>query len=499
MELQFKKVSIPALDTPVLEEKHMELTQEVRLSDSMPDIGRVLTAWAQPILRSKEWAGDELRVSGGLSVSCAYAPEDGSEIRTVQDWLPFQMKWDLDPKTPEGRMLVLTLLRFAEGRSISSRKMMLRCGISCLMKAVSPGSGELYAPEIIPENVQLLKRTYPLRIPAEAGEKSFQIDEELDLPASVPQGGKLLSSTMTPQITENRVVGDKVVFKGRGNLHCVYRCPEGKIHSMDFELPFSQFSQLDRAYGPDSGAQVFPAVTDLETEILENGKLRIKSGLVGQHMVDEKHFLEVTEDAYSPFRDVEAKREMLMLPTVLLDKKESLQPSARVPGLSGSAQDARFLPDFPRQRRLDGKIQLTVPGNFQLLQENGEGMLQGSAAKWEGMLDVPGAENVVLEAIPSFSGSASALTSAEGTEMTAMLELDTRAAARTEIPMVTGLTLGEAREPDPGRPSLILTRAGEGDLWKIARECGSTVEAIRDANGLAGDPEPDRMLLVPVL
>lgn len=499
MELQFKKVPIPALDTPVLEEKHMELTQEIRLNDSMPDIGRVLTAWAQPILRSKEWAGDTLRVSGGLSVSCAYAPEDGSEIRTVQEWLPFQLKWDMDPKTPEGRMLVLPLLRFAEGRSISSRKMMLRCGISCLMKAVSPVAGELYAPEILPENVQLLKRTYPLRIPAEAGEKSFQIDEELELPGSVPPGGKLLSSTMTPQITENRVVGDKVVFKGRGNLHCLYRCPEGKLHGVDFELPFSQFSQLDRVYGPDSGAQVLTAVTDLEAEILENGKLRVKSGLVGQHLVDEKHFLEVTEDAYSPFRDVQVKQEMLALPSVLLDKKESLQPSARVPGLTGNALDARFLPDFPRQRRLDGKIQLTVPGNFQLLQENAEGLLQGSSAKWEEVLDIPLAENVALEAIPLFSGAASPLTSAEGTELSAMLELDTRASARTEIPMVTGLTLGEEREPDPGRPSLILTRAGDGDLWKIARECGSTVEAIRDANGLAGEPEPERMLLVPVL
>lgn len=499
MELQFKKVPIPALENSVLEEKHMELTQEVRLSDSLPDIGRVLSAWAQPVLRSKEWTGDALRISGGISLSCAYAPEDGSEIRTVQEWLPFQMKWDLDPKTPEGRMLVLPLLRFAEGRSISSRKMMLRAGISCLMKAVSPISGELYAPEIVPEDIQLLTRTYPLRIPTEAGEKSFQIDEELDLPGAVPPGGKLLSSVMTPQITENRVVGDKVVFKGRGNLHCLYRCPEGKLHGVDFELPFSQFSQLDRVYGQDSGAQVLTAVTDLEAQSLENGKIRVKSGLVGQYLVDEKRFLEVTEDAYSPFRDVQVKRETLMLPSVLLDKKESLQPSARIPGMTGNTLEDCFLSDFPRQRRLDGKFQLTVPGTFQLLQENEEGLLQGATVKWEEMLDIPGAENVALEAIPQYSGAVSALTSAEGTELTAALELDTRASARTEIPMVTGLTLGQEQEPDPGRPSLILTRAGEGSLWEIARDCGSTVEAIRDANGLAGDPEPDRMLLVPVL
>ena len=64
--------------------------------------------------------------------------------------------------------------------------------------------------------------------------------------------------------------------------------------------------------------------------------------------------------------------------------------------------------------------------------------------------------------------------------------------------MVTGLTLGEVQEPDPGRPSLILYRAGKTRLWDIAKQNGSTVEAIRKANGIAEEPEPGRMLLIPV-
>ena len=65
--------------------------------------------------------------------------------------------------------------------------------------------------------------------------------------------------------------------------------------------------------------------------------------------------------------------------------------------------------------------------------------------------------------------------------------------------MVTGLQLGEHTAPDPQRPSLILRRSGDAELWDIAKECGSTVDAICKANGLAGQPEEDIMLLIPVI
>ena len=65
--------------------------------------------------------------------------------------------------------------------------------------------------------------------------------------------------------------------------------------------------------------------------------------------------------------------------------------------------------------------------------------------------------------------------------------------------MITGLEPGEKIAPREGMPALILCRAGNRRLWDIARECGSTVSAIETANGLTGEPETDRMLLIPVV
>ena len=67
------------------------------------------------------------------------------------------------------------------------------------------------------------------------------------------------------------------------------------------------------------------------------------------------------------------------------------------------------------------------------------------------------------------------------------------------IPVVTGLQMGEEKTPDPSRPSLILKHQTAGGLWELAKNSGSTMEAIRQANGLTEEPEIGTMLLIPVL
>ncbi len=498
MELQFEKTEIPVLATALREVKHTELTQEVKLSDGMPDIGRVLTSWGQVLLRSKEWNRDEIGMSGAVMVWTLYLPEDGTEPRSVESWIPFQLSWDIAQGLREGAIHTDVRPRFVDARGISSRKIMVRCGISALCHAYSPSSGELYAPGEMPEDVQLLKRTYPVRIPREAGEKTFTLDEELMLPESVPQMEKMLSYSLRPEVTDRKVIGNRVAFKGNGNLHVVYRCGEGKIRTADFDLPFSQFSELEREYGGDANGDVQVAATSLEADSADSGKIRLKAGMVGQYRVDDRQLMEVTEDAYSPYRDVNIRSEMLEIPSVLDDQTEMITAEQAVPGQSGHGVDVNFFGDFPVLRRNGENVRLELPGMFQMLMTGEDGTLQGVNARWEGNSSINADENTQIEAVADPMGRAEAIPGTDGMTLRSPLKLRMRSTSETRIPMVTGLELGEQKEPDPGRPSLVLRRAGDDDLWTIAKCNGSTVSAIRMANDLQSEPDPDRMLLVPV-
>lgn len=491
MQLQFDKRDLTCLVQAVRSVKEQELTQEIRLPDSMPDVGRVLAGWGQVILRSKEWLSDQVGASGGVMVWLLYAPEDGSEPRTVNTWIPFQMKWDGVRTDREGPMRVCPLLRFVDGRNVSARKIMVRCGISCLAEALVRNVSEIYIPGSVPEDVELLKRSYPVRLPREAGEKTFSLDQRLE--GGSPVIDEILSYTMTPEITYSSVKEDKIVLRGVGHLHLVYRCREGRIRTRDFEIPFSQFSELEREYENDPQADVQMAVTGLELD-LEEENLVFKCGLVGQYLVTDRTVLEVVEDAYSNRREVGIRQEELCLPVILDETRERISAQGMFREKETDAVDLTFWTGNPRLHREGDTVGLEMPGRFQLIGYGPDGMLHSAFAGWDGSVTLRADSDTRVEASVIPLGQ----IQWNGMEARAEVQLRTTTASGRGIPMITGLELGTLREPDESRPSLILCRCSGGGLWPIAKACGSTVSAIRAANGLADDSEEKRMLLIPV-
>ncbi len=498
MQVQFKGSTVRALQTAVGQIKTSELTQETKLSDSMPDIGRVLTSWGQIVLRSKEWNRGDVAASGALMVYTLYVPEDGTEVRSVESYIPFRMQWDVDEDAREGAIRIIPILRFLDSRGISARKIMIRADIAAMAQAYSPETEEVYKPDEVPADVELLERTYPVRLPKEAGERTFLLDEELSVPNGNPPIEKLLALMLRPEITDKKVMGTKVVFKGNGNLHILYRCAEGKVRSADFELPFSQFADMDSDFGADAQADVRLAVTSLEADVMEQGLLRLKAGLVGQYLVDERELLAVVQDAYSPQREVEPQFDDLELPSVLDDRRETVDAEQMLNAQGAQVIDAQLLPDFPRQRRSGQGIELELPAVFQVLYNADDGSLQAANVRWEGRIAVPADENTELTAFAEPVGKVSTISGSDGVNLNARMQLQLRSTAETDIPMVTGLELGEVRERDPARPSLVLCRAEDEELWSIAKRCGSTVSAIKAANQLDAEPVFSQMLLIPV-
>ena len=124
MELQFKKQAFACMDTVVREVQNLEQTHEIKLPDSMPDIGRVLDSWGQVLLRGKEWRGNAMMVSGGVMTWVLYAAEGDPQPQSVEVWIPFQMRWEFPQTQRDGTICVLPLLKSVDARSTSARKMM---------------------------------------------------------------------------------------------------------------------------------------------------------------------------------------------------------------------------------------------------------------------------------------------------------------------------------------------------------------------------------------
>ncbi|MBQ7817925.1 MAG: LysM peptidoglycan-binding domain-containing protein, partial [Oscillospiraceae bacterium] len=134
----------------------------------------------------------------------------------------------------------------------------------------------------------------------------------------------------------------------------------------------------------------------------------------------------------------------------------------------------------------------------QVLYYDNAGNLQSGAARGEEIWQIPSDPQNKVDAYVQMSGWPVADVNEQGIALTALWDVTADVFSEQGLPMLTQITLGEKCEKDPGRPSLILRKAGNQRLWDIARECGSTVDAIVEANHLQDQPEAGQILLIPV-
>lgn len=496
MEMQFERIPVDYLQRIVGQLRTQEQTLELRLPDGMPDIGRVLGAWGQVVVRGKEWNGDHMAVNCGVMVWVLYAPEDIQSVRSVEAWLPFSMKWELPDSRYDGKILVSCLLKGVDARSTSARKLMVRANVSAMGEAWLPGQTQLAVATQLPEDVEVLRAEYPLMLPKEAGEKDFSLAEQLELEnGNVPE--KLLYYSLHPQIEDKKVMSDKVVFRGSARLHILCRGTDGKPFTADYELPFSQYCELDGEHDQSAIVSIQPSVTSLDVAIEEDGKLSVKAGLVGQYLVSEQTIVDVVEDAYSPRRSVSPQFEQLQLPAILDQTVQTIRAEQTVK--ADQMVDVVFNPFTGQPETTEAGTRLPLQGQFQTLYYDPEGELRNQQSTWEGQWTQNAARDTQTGAWLSFDGRVTQIPGTDTVQLRGDMTLETMTLAGRGLTVVTGLEMGEVQKSDTNRPSLILCRKGERRLWDVAKDAGSTVETIRQVNHLEGEPEAGQILLIPVV
>ena len=498
MELPFEKTVCRYWKQTLYTLVNREETQELKIPESMPDVGRVISGWGQVIIRGKDWRDRGVGISGGVMVWILYTPEDGGALQRLETWIPFQAGADFPESGEDGVIRVEPFLSAVDVRAVSSRKLMIRAGVSLLVQTMVPNEMELYRLGELPDDLETKVERYPFVLTREAGEKSFLVDEDLHLPDRMQEPEHLVYYRMNPEILEQKVLGSKAAFRGMGNLHLLYIDTEGRLNSHDFQVPFAQYLELDGEYEDDTEISILPCVTSLELDPEPDGSLRLKCGLVAQHLVNGREQVELLQDCYSPVREVWMEKQLVSVPAWLSDETRRIDLSVTVPGGEDQPVDRIFFRDPPAVKRTAGAADVEQGGSFQVLTMDTAGSYHARSGR--------AAQNIRLDTecetvcFASGSGSVGLRQEAGNWRTDTQVVLDLKSLCSRPMEMVTGVKLGEEKTPDPERPSVIIrSRHPEESLWDLARRCGSTVSAIRRMNRLEGEPEEGRLLLIPVL
>ncbi|MBQ7345372.1 MAG: DUF3794 domain-containing protein [Oscillospiraceae bacterium] len=498
MEQRFERRTVACLQRYLWQPQEREQTQELRLGDDMPDIGGVIAVRGHCILRSKEWQGDSIGFSGGIMAWVLYAPADGGQARMVEAWIPVQMKWNVPQTRREGSIRVSMTLQSIDARSISARKMVVRANVSALAEALGPWETEVFVPaQQDSEQIQMLRCQYPVVLPMEAGEKLFQVEEEIAMPAGAPQPQKILSFELVPKVTERDVVGGKAVFRGEVGLRLCYETSDREVCGVDLEASFSQFTDLDREHGKDATVSVVMAVTSGEPE-LQDGRVLLKCGLVAQYLVYDETIVELVEDAYSTENELDVVTQRLVMPAMAERCTEDIRCVVEMDVEASGVVDAWVCPGQPRVRRAGDLTELTMDGSVWVLYLDREGALQGVCCPWERRVEHPAVDQSSCYGRWAQLGRPMVTVNAGKLEAKLDMTLLTHTVDESERVMVSSVEVGGPLDTGKDRPSLILRRMESSRLWDLAKECGSTVDAIRKANGMSDEEMVGSLILIPI-
>ena len=375
---------------------------------------------------------------------------------------------------------------------------MVRAAVDVFGQGMTRLKTEIATTGDVPEDVQLLTRSYPLEMPMEAGEKQVQMEETLAFPANNNEFHKIISYELLPIITEAKVLGNRLVFRGQANLRIMYMTEDGQISQWETEIPFSQYTELDRDYSPHASAWVLPIVTALEMEMTEDSGLKMRGGIAAQYTIFDREMMDVVEDAFSPKRDVAVKSEDVQLPILLDSRVINVQTEGRMTDDASRIISSVALSEFPTVSMVQEGTEVYMEGQYQMLWQDDQGQMQSGPVRFSGSEPFQSARENQIQLWCGIPNTTEISPSGEGIIMSTDYPVTMHVYYGQTIPVVTSLELGDLKEPDPNRPSVVMRRAGDEGLWAIAKGYGSTVAAIQEANQLDGEPEYGQMLLIPI-
>ncbi|MCD7861698.1 MAG: DUF3794 domain-containing protein [Oscillospiraceae bacterium] len=497
MEVKLSKTELKGYDEAFSGMTEQEGTQEMVVPDTLPDIGAVVCTNGTPLIRSKDLSEGQLRMEVNVPARIVCRPEDGQGVYALEVNIPLTVVMENTGIHEKSLCVSGLCLNALETRVLNPRKVSVR--------AVVGASARCFLPEIIsvlgaPEEPQegqinMQEREISFTPVCAVTEKTFVLVDKFALPAGV----RLLGQQTRLEVGEINPVGTKLVVKGSAKSCLLYSTGEDKIGTAEFSTDFSQIieaEELPETVFPEIALLLSSAYYDVSGEN-RTGKMELH--LVAQAVVYGKRSAVCLTDAYSNRCALTVETGRCTTGGIQSEQtlRETLRETLQTPQpVSEIVQGCAAL-CAPRAE--DGA--LTVPVTVCIYYRSADGSLNAVRRSVQARFSaqLPAGET----AIPVSVGVGMLTLAPDGTGVEVLLPLELRIFVEEteELSCVTAITCEEGAAPDfSDRPSLVIERAGaDRDLWAAARENGSTVQGILDANGLedAAVVVPGQMLLIP--
>ena len=337
-------------------------------------------------------------------------------------------------------------------------------------------------------------------------EKDFTFSEQMDLSPGREGAAEILTSRVNSTVTETKIVGSKLLFKGIFTVSLLYRTADGRCCAASGELPFSQILEVEGApEGAEPSVRLQFTGADLQVDgaDAEGREIAVTLYLHATALLRQTQELTLLSDLYSTAYDLTYDAAPLELTSFReqFTRRQTVREVLEIGVVADSILALSVTCGAVSVSREGAGVVLRTGASVRALylDEGGVPLVAERSIDVSCQLELPEDCRVAARAVcpEEVQGS---LTD-RGIEVRFPVDFRAEAAQRVKRVCVSaGKINTDAPKETTGAPSLVLRCLGKQETaWDLAKRYNTTIGVILAANQLEteGDISRDQLLLIP--
>jgi len=509
MELELKKTSLNTYEVNGEILLSQEETAETIVPDYCPDIARIIATEGKLHIHSRELREGKANISGNVRVTVLYTPDEEGGIRTLEFAIPFHAEGEARALSGSQYLLANAETELLETRMLNPRKIFTHCKLLvrvtgyqkkplCFSADIQEGGEKLAVEKRMELQCAILLTNIT--------EKDYTFTEEINLSPGREGAVELLSSQVSGTVTETKLVGNKLIFKGLFLACLLYRSRNGRCASVTAELPFSQIMEVEgAAEGAVPSVQLQVTGTDFQIngDDPEGRQIAVTFYFRATALLREERELTLLNDLYSTAYEVAYEAMPLSLVSFYdtLSRRQTLREVLEIGVVADSilAIHASCGSVSVSQEKANVTLRTSVNVRVMYLDEGGVPLVAERSIDASCVMEVPEHCTVTAEAVCGEEVQGS--IGDRGIEVRFPVDFQVEATSKTKKISISSAKLDLEKPKDlAGTPSLVLRCLGKQEgIWDLAKQYNTTIAAILAANQLETEEEISRekLLLIP--
>ena len=508
MELELKKEGFDAYDTGAELTLTQEETAETIVPDYCPDIARIIETEGKVCLHSRELRDGKADLSGTVRVTVLYTPEGEGGIRTLEFAMPFTVESDSRSLPDCTALTAETEAEFLETRMLNPRKVFTHCKLVTRVTGYRR-SQVGFCTDVEAEDslhIQKQQEHQHVILLTEVAEKDFTFTESMNLSPGREGAAELLTSRITSVVTESKIVGSKLIFKGIFTVGILYRAGDGHCYTSAGELPFSQIMEVEGSSEgtiPSLQMQLTGSDLQIDGDDPEGRQIAVTLYCHATALLRQEQELTLLHDLYSTAYDLTYEASPLSLTGFweTMTRRQTVREVLEIGVVADSILSLSADCGAVSVSR-EGETTVLRTGaavRVLYLDEGGVPLVAERSIEVKCQLELP--EDCKVTARAACPEEVQGSLGDRGIEVRFPVDFRIEAASRVKRVCIASAKLDtEHPKETANAPSLVLRCLGKDEsAWDLAKRYNTTIPAILAANQLEGEEDlsRDRLLLIP--